>query len=368
MVIGFILDDNLDVADGVQQAVLNNGATLSKMGHEVHYLVCETERHDVPNIHSLARSLKMKFNGNSVRTPIRKHRKEINTLLNEINFDVLHVQSPFSPVFAGYVIRQAHKRGIPVVSTFHILPYGFVSRVGMRLLRAVFRPYFSKISASVAVSQPAADFMEQSLKVTSTVVPNPVDHTFFNSVKRTKASDKIELVYVGRFDERKGVKQLAQAISNLDSEVLESIHVTMCGKGPLHQEVSDYIQANNLPVDLPGFVSDEEKAQYLSNADIAVFPSISGESFGIVLTESMSSNGYVTLGGNNPGYSSVLHEWPETLFDPTDMNEFVTTLEKYITDERLREEVAKKQKKRAKDYDNDVVAQQLLKIYRDSRS
>jgi phosphatidylinositol alpha-mannosyltransferase len=60
--IGFLLDDTLDTPDGVQQYVLTVGKWMSNQGHEVHYLVGQTHRRDIDNVHSMAKNIKVSFN------------------------------------------------------------------------------------------------------------------------------------------------------------------------------------------------------------------------------------------------------------------------------------------------------------------
>src|SRR3989344_2354655 len=123
MKIGFVLDDGFDRLDGVQQYMLTNGEWLNKQGHEIHYLVGETARDDIPNLHSLSKNLKVRFNKNRVSIPVRVYKKRILKLLSNEKFDVLHIQMPFSPMLSGYVVRNAPKH-TAVVGTFHIAPYG----------------------------------------------------------------------------------------------------------------------------------------------------------------------------------------------------------------------------------------------------
>ena len=68
--IGLVLDDTLDTTDGVQQYVLTLGKWLSQHGHEVHYLVGESRRDDIANIHSMARNIKVRFNRNRLSIPL----------------------------------------------------------------------------------------------------------------------------------------------------------------------------------------------------------------------------------------------------------------------------------------------------------
>src|ERR1700760_451276 len=109
MKIGLVLDDTLDTPDGVQQYVIQVGTWLTAQGHEVHYLVGATERTDIPHIHSLSRNLKVKFNGNRMSMPLPTSKRTLKRFLHEQQFDVLHVQVPYSPFMAGRLLLSAPK-------------------------------------------------------------------------------------------------------------------------------------------------------------------------------------------------------------------------------------------------------------------
>ena len=362
MVIGLLLDDTLDRSDGVQQAVLAIGKELERRKHEVHYIVPETERDDITNLHSIGKSLSLQFNGNSVRTPLPIKTKDIVELFSEVKFDVLHVQMPYSPIFSARILNNAPK-SVKKFGTFHILPYNNWSKYGTKLLSTGLSKSLKSFNNVFAVSRPANVFMHESFGIKGVVLPNPVDYEYFHSFKKKK-TDKKQIVFVGRFEQRKGVEELIQALSLLPKVLLKQTDITMCGKGPLLEKVKQEAKDKSLDINFPGFVNDDQKAQFLANADIAVFPSISGESFGIVLTEAMSAGSGVTLGGNNPGYSSVLENYPETLFDPKDIPEFANTIKKYLENDKKRLEVGKKQHSEVKQYDIKVVTDKLLEHYK----
>ncbi|HTH72515.1 MAG TPA: glycosyltransferase family 4 protein, partial [Candidatus Pristimantibacillus sp.] len=103
--IGLVLDDSLDKVDGVQQYVLIVGRWLTAQGHDVHYLVGETKRTDLPGMHSLARNVKVRFNKNRMAIPLPANLRAIRALLKREQFDVLHVQVPYSPALAGRIIK-----------------------------------------------------------------------------------------------------------------------------------------------------------------------------------------------------------------------------------------------------------------------
>ncbi len=363
MIIGFVLDDTLDRADGVQQAVIAIGEKLRQRGHEVHYVVAETTRTDLKNIHCVSKFVSLKFNGNSVRTPRPASKVKIDKLFAKTDFDVLHVQMPFSPLLSGRVISAAPKL-TKVFGTFHILPYNFIADKGTKALAKVSKPTVQRMKRCFAVSPPAKKFMDSAYGTfnKSAVLPNPVDYKYFHSFKK-QTSVKTQIVFVGRFEERKGVKQLIEAYAALPESMRLHSKLTMIGKGPLDEVVKLRAKQLNIEVELPGFVSQEVKAQTLANADIAVFPSISGESFGIVLTEAMSAGAGVTIGGNNPGYSSVLEEWPETLFNPKDTKQLTDLLAKMIREPEFRAKIGSSQHEAVKQYDIEVIASALEKAY-----
>lgn len=359
MTIGYLLDDTLDKNDGVQQAVTTLGEHLRRQGHDVHYIVANTKDSKLKNVHSVGSLVNLKFNGNTVRTPIKASSKKIKEMFSQIDFDVLHVQMPFSPLLSGRVLKMSPKN-IKKVGTFHILPYNKASEYGTNVIGKLSNKSLTSLDKVYAVSKPAKEFMNRRYKIDGDILPNPVDYNFYSRYKKKK-SNKTEIVFVGRFDKRKGAEQLVKAFSLIPEDIRSKAKLTMCGKGPLFKKLNTVSKHNDLNILFPGFVSEEEKAQYLANADIAVFPSTGGESFGIVLVEAMSAGSCITIGGNNPGYKSVLEEWPETLFNPDDITEFSKKLVQLIEDGENARLTGSRQHNSVKKYDVSNIADQLLK-------
>ena len=133
LTIGFVFDDSLDKPDGVQQYVLILSRWLQAQGHEVHYLLGETRRLDIANLHSLSRNVTVRFNQNRMAMPLPARLKPIRDLLHQVHFDVLHVQVPYSPALAGRIIK-AVEPDTAVVGTFHIAPHSRLVTLGNHLL------------------------------------------------------------------------------------------------------------------------------------------------------------------------------------------------------------------------------------------
>lgn len=363
--IAFLLDDTLDKTDGVQQYITTLGAYYSQIGHEVHYLVAETARTDIKNIHSLVKYVSVSFNQNNVRTPLPAKAEEIKKLLHSLDLDVLHVQMPYSPFFAAKVIRSVSSK-TKVIGTFHILPASKMHELTNRILRVALVRSLRRFDHIVSVSAPAAVFAKKVYGIKSIVVPNAVDISRFQNapINQTRSSKK-RIVFLGRFVMRKGPRELVLALRELVATYnINNLEVVMAGKGPRLDDIKMLARHNGLAkiISFPGFIDENIKSELLASADIAVFPSLGGESFGIVLVEAMASGAKIVLGGNNPGYASVLAQRPELLFNPRDPKAFAHKLKSMLLN-RHTKEITAWQTQHIKQYDVSVVANKLMKLY-----
>ncbi|CAN5445691.1 phosphatidyl-myo-inositol alpha-mannosyltransferase [soil metagenome] len=364
MKIGLVLDDTLDKTDGVQQAVLTLGNWLRLEGHVVHYLVADTVRTDISNVHSLGRFVNLRYNKNNVRTPLPASRRVIKDLLKKEQFDVLHIMLPYSPFLAKQVIRNAGL-GTAVVGTFHILPASRLHGYSNKALRILLGRSLKRFDKIVAVSEPAVHFARSAYGINATYVPNPIVTDDFRSGKRLAVygRNKLNILFLGRLVKRKGILELIKAYNALDQEAAKHTRLIIGGKGPLRQKAKNLVSKAR-DVIFAGYVSEKEKADFLASADIAVFPSISGESFGIVLVEAMAAGAGVVLGGNNPGYKSVLGPQPYLLLDPLDTAGFAEHLKLFIDDEKLRKQMHEWQEEVVGQYDIGEVGSAIVKIYK----
>jgi len=358
------MDTSLDPGDGVQQYVIGIGEWLRTQAHDVHYLVGQTAQRQLPNIHSLCRNFTVTFNGNKTTIPLWISRRNARALRNE-QFDVLHVQVPHHPLMAHRIVTAANP-DTAVIGTFHILPYNTRAIVGTRVLGWFLRPSLRRFDQMLAVSSSAAVFEEQVFKLPAEVCPNVIDLAHYRAaVKDLRRSGKKKIVFLGRLVERKGALQLLQAIAALPKALQAEIEVKVGGKGNLLPRLQQYVTQAHLEniVSFEGFIPEADKPAFLHQADIAVFPSTAGESFGIVLLEAMAAQSGVVLGGNNPGYETVLHNWPKALFDPTDTAAFAQTLELFLTNTHEARKLHTEQQRAVEQYDIERVGRRLEAIY-----
>ena len=115
------------------------------------------------------------------------------------------------------------------------------------------------------------------------VIPYGVDTARFrpDATRQSKGRGPLRLLFVGRINQRKGIKYLLEALRSFGPE---SVHLTVCGR------VVDGLQlfrpfASQIEV-RPSVSSDELIAAYQA-ADLFVFPSVA-EGFGQVLLEALA--------------------------------------------------------------------------------
>lgn len=365
MKIGFVFDDSLDNPDGIQQYMASLAEWLTTQGHEVHYLVGETTRTDVPNVHSLSRNLKVKFNGNRLSIPFGGSTRRIRELLRKERFDVLHVQVPYHPLLAGRIINAVGPNTL-IFGTFHVAPYSAFVTLATRLLGLWSRPTLKKFHKMVSVSPAAADLARRTFGIETEILPNVFDYRrFHDAMPLPQYADNVKtIVFLGRLVPRKGCLLLLQAVAAL-KPTPDQLRVVVCGGGPLEPVLRDYVQQHGLSevVSLVGRVSEADKPRYLASADIAVFPSSAGESFGIVLIEAMASGRAAVIGGDNPGYRSVLGKRPAQLVNAKHPAELTTRLQQLLKDEPARQEAANWGAKECRQYDVNIVGAQLVSLY-----
>ena len=317
LTIGFVFDDTLDALDGVQQHIITIGTELVRRGHDVHYLVGETHHSPVPQTVSLARNVMVSFNGNRMRIPLPVCKREIRAALAHNNYDILHIQAPYSPLFGGRVLECA-PQSTGVVATYHIAPIDRRACYGGRALGLVNAHSHRRVDEVIAVSQVAAQYAQFTAHTHGTIIANPVNVEKFATAahRATRDAAHPHIVFLGRLVPRKGAQLLLDALDYGERHgmfPMPGLHVTIAGDGPLMDDCVQRAARLRTPVQFVGTV-DEGKADLLASADVAVFPAIGVETFGIVLPDAIASGAGVTLAVDNPGYRWTMRGDEDALF------------------------------------------------------
>jgi phosphatidylinositol alpha-mannosyltransferase len=365
--IGYVLDGGLEKPDGVQQYILALGEWMIRQGHSVRYLVSGSIAPGIEGGISLSRSMKVISNGNRLTIPLPANRSTLKQVIKEEKFDILHVQTPYSPMMGEQLIFLSPS-STAIIGTFHIVPKTALLHIGNWLLGHYSHFSMKRFDKMLSVSSAAKKIAKRDYLIDSDVLPNVINYEKFNKAEPISEykDGKLNILFFGRLVPRKGCKILLQAIKVLNDKGVKNFRVIICGTGPQEQELKHYVMRHGLNdlVQFKGFITEEDKPKYYASADISVFPSTGGESFGIVLIEAMASGKAAVLGGNNVGYASVLAPQPALLFDPKDIQFLAIKIEKLLEDKELRLRYADWAVNYSKNFDVNVVCKQIEDLYK----
>ena len=199
------------------------------------------------------------------------------------------------------------------------------------------------------------------------VVPNGIDLEEFNPrvPKLKKFCDgKINILFVGRIEERKGLIYLLKAFKILTRK-FSNLRLIIVGEGELKEYCQNYVKENNLKeVCFEGQITGPKLPSYYRTCDIYCSPAIYGESFGIVLIEAMASNVPVVAFANE-GYKRVLEKGKGKRFlvGPKDYKTLAKKLEILIKNPKLRKEMGEWGLKEAQNHSWSKIANRVLDFY-----
>jgi phosphatidylinositol alpha-mannosyltransferase len=276
-------------------------------------------------------------------------------LVRSGEFDVLHVHEPLVPLVGWNATLGARD---PIVGTFHAystkaLPNYVANGLGARRV-------FNRLSARIAVSEAAAWTGRRWFGGEYTIVPNGVDVDAAPSGSKPSGKD-LEILFVGRPEERKGLPILLTAFNAL----VEHVPCRLTVIGAEREDVLRYVADPDLLrfMDIRGRVSREELWAQLHRADLLCAPSLSGESFGMVLTEAFAA-GTPVIASAIAGYSDVVSDGVDGLLvPPGDPQRLAEELQRvHFEPERLRE-MGEAARRSAQRYAWPRVADQVTAVY-----
>jgi phosphatidyl-myo-inositol alpha-mannosyltransferase len=368
MKIGLVCPYNMfQFAGGVQEIVLQLQAHLNARGHHAVIITPRPRAHvDNPPKDMILVGRSAKVNtpfSTMVDFGFEADGDEIQAILDEEQFDVLHFHEPWIPLLSRQILMKSKAVNI---ATFHAKPPDTV--VSKSLLNVV-TPYTKSVlkylHAYTAVSDAAAEYLQSIANVDITLVPNGIDLDKFKPQKRT-VGDKKTILYLGRLEKRKGVDYLLKAYELLRLEH-DDVQLVIAGSGVKRKSLERYVEQYEIPdVTFTGFVPEDQKPTMMAQADVYCSPAPFGESFGIVLLEAMAV-GTPTVAGNNSGYASVMSgRGRVSLVNPKSLDDFAQRLELLLYDEDIRKLWRKWALEEVTEYSFDRIADGYEQVYKEA--
>jgi D-inositol-3-phosphate glycosyltransferase len=304
-------------------------------------------------------------------------------LENEIVYSLIHTNYWLSS-WVGMQLKEI--QGSKQVHTYHSLgavKYNTIKTVPLiastRL--AVEKQVLETAERIVATSPQEKEHMETlvSTKGKIDIIPCGTDIRQFGCVDKQTARARLEIdpqtklvLYVGRFDPRKGIETLVRAVGQSQFRDHSNFKLIIGGGSTPGQ--SDGFERERIEgivselgmndfTTLPGRLSQEILPYYYAAADVCVVPS-HYEPFGLVAIEAMASGTPVVASDVGGLQFTVVHEETGLLAPPQDVPAFTTAIDRILLNPEWRDKLGKGGRKRVEaKFSWDGVASQLSELY-----
>lgn len=197
-------------------------------------------------------------------------------------------------------------------------------------------------------------------------IPHPVDTDIYTPNAGEDTDSVNTVLFVGRFVEEKGIKQLLSTARNWNGPETEFVFV---GDGPLSDQISAATDEDNIVYH--GYVSNEERlASIYASSDVFALPSYPTdyweELFGIVIIEAFAS-GTPVVATDCVGPREIVDDG-ETGYLVEQQNEaaFADALHRLLEDDERRAAFGERARAVAENtYDIEIIADQWLEVLQD---
>jgi phosphatidylinositol alpha-mannosyltransferase len=352
---------------GVTEHVHHTALELRRRGHEVTIITSHFRRDNgipEPGVERIGHNLLIPFNGAFVDLAVGlRLRSQLRGLLRRHDFDLVHTHAPLVPTLPLIAVETAE---CPQVGTFHTT--SGPSRL-LQLTRERLEWRMQRLDARIAVSETARDFVAGYFPGKYHIIPNGVDverfHPDVEPFERWRDPGRVNLLFVGRLDPRKGVQVLLDAMPEVIERTRGRARLLVIGDSYLRSRFEASVTPSARPhVHFQGHVPCDELPRWYATGDIFVSPASGHESFGIVLVEAMATARAV-VASDIPGYRSVIQpDVDGAMVPPGDVGALARTLAELVEDPGRRARLAQRGRARALEFAWPRVTDQIEAVYR----
>ncbi|MHB1412359.1 MAG: glycosyltransferase family 4 protein [Thermoleophilia bacterium] len=355
---------------GITEHVHNLALALSKRGHEVvvitHNLKPKKHHHypNGPEIFPVVRFGKgfpIYSNGSIAHITLgRGLGANLENFFRQENFDVIHAHSPLTPILPVIALRRSNA---PVtVGTFHTY---FDRSRGYSLLQKKAERHMEMMDGRIVVSEACVEALSRYFETDYKVIPNGVDPDYFRPdapVLPEFDDGKLNILFVGRFDPRNGLRTMIDAFKIVKSR-FDNCRLIVVGGGPLRPYYRSLV-GKGLAKDIhfAGLINGG-RPNYYASADIYCSPCTKA-SFGVVLLEAMSSGKPIVASDIN-GYRLVMEDNRHgILVGEPNPAAFAEAILRLLNDPELRQRMGQNGRDTVMEkYSWDLVARQVEALY-----
>jgi len=351
---------------GVNEHVRFTYEAMTRMGHDVWIITSKygRERESEGHVIRLGTGWAAPTNGSIGRVTLGlRFKRQVREVLERRRFDILHFHEPLVPFLSPTMLDASETVNI---GTFHAFG-GFSPSywIGRRFAGWL----ADKLDGRIAVSGAAMHFINRYFPGDYRIIPNGVDLERFTGAQPYEElrDGTLNILFVGRFEERKGLIHLLKAYHRLRKRKVDA-RLLVIGDGPKRREYRRFVGLRGIrDVEWLGRVSDDEKVRYFASADIFCAPNTGQESFGIVLLEAMAA-GVPIVASDIHGFKRVVERNVQgILVEPKNHRALAAALYALGRDPELRHQMGDAGRVKAPDYSWDRVTERIVDFYYETR-
>lgn len=255
-------------------------------------------------------------------------RKRIDHLLEQINPDVVHIQSHV--IVGRYLSLSAVAAGVRVIATNHTMPENlirysvlipkFAEKLAMKLAWKDAERVLSRASVITTPTRRAADILEDHTSIRDIhSISCGIDAREFAHAPHVSNENPTAL-FVGRLDYEKHVHVLIEAFAGIPTSLNASLEIV--GDGGERESLERWASENGLGkrIKFLGHVTDQQLKDAYGRATVFVMPSIA-ELQSIATLEAMAS-GRPVIAANAAALPHLVHTGENGyLFEPDNVAE-----------------------------------------------
>ena len=365
------------IGGGGGKATQNLAISLAKQGHQVDILTSKYKSYKpekLPkgiNVHGVT-SFRKSVHDCGIRGALSFLVFAIprfKRLMKTESYDAIHY---FFGLPTGFLLLfQKKRKDQPVLVSLRgsdvpgYDPYNKTVQILHTILSPITKTIWKKADHLVAVTQSLKDEAQKTdPKINIKVIPNGVEHRFFEAEVDRSKQNELKLITVARLIERKGVQHILKALKLLRGL---NIHLTIIGKGNYEKQLKNLTTQLDIDnkVEFKGFVDPMTLPSELTKANVFILPSLA-EAFGNVFAEAMAV-GLPIIGTKIGGIEDLVG--PENgilVADDENLDQNLSeAIKEFLKNPDLREKMGKRNAEiMRKSYQWDRVSERFLNLYR----
>lgn len=245
-------------------------------------------------------------------------------------YDVVHLHGVWGLNLLA-ALATARVRGVPVVVTPHESLTAIDIETSQNAIRQRFKLalralYLRWTSVFVVNSQLEADTSVPELSPHRvSIAYHPVEHDTAHAQPRPRGTDdRLRVGFLGRLHPKKNLDLVIDAVARLPDHV----ELVVAGGGPLLERMQRHAERRGVQgrVEWLGFVSPDERTQFLERIDVLVMPS-TFESFGMSAAEAML-DGVPVIVSEPTGIAEVIRRHSAGVVVPPDVASVAAAIER----------------------------------------